>query len=220
MPQGTVIEVSGRASTALRAVYIKSERDSIAFTASGHAFLGRLRPAGTSRYEWFAIGANAPIADVPLPIEIEVIPDSAPRVELVSPPTDTIVATVAPTVAANNTKRYDHGMVSADGGGSNTPVSTRTSITEAIIAVAELSATTWDGLVLGSQRIHIRDSPRRIRGTVQDAVSGQWARIGRYRSTGRIWLTLLKHASLRYFRWHCRKSNVPATMGFYRLAWC
>ena len=113
VPQGTVIDVSGRASTALRAIYIRSERDSVAFAAAGHAFAGRLRPRESSRYEWFATGVSAPIADVPLPIEIDVIPDSAPRVELVSPPTDTIVATV-PTIPLQVTATDDHGIAAIE----------------------------------------------------------------------------------------------------------
>jgi hypothetical protein len=113
VPQGTVIEVSGRASTALRAVYVKGERDSVAFIVAGHAFNGQLRPARTTRLEWFAAGASGPIADVPLPMEVEVVPDSAPRVELVSPPTDTVVATV-PTITLQITATDDHGIAAVD----------------------------------------------------------------------------------------------------------
>jgi hypothetical protein len=144
VPQGTVIEVSGRASTALRAVYIRSERDSIAFTASGHAFLGRLRPAGTSRYEWFAIGASAPIADVPLPIEIEVIPDSAPRVELVSPPTDTIVATVG-SIPLQATATDDHGVAAIEVVFEKRELDTRKSEKGVATRVAAGAGTVWNG---------------------------------------------------------------------------
>ena len=49
-------------------------------------------PTKTAKYAWIATGASGQIADVPLPLELEVVPDSAPHVDLVSPTTDTIVA--------------------------------------------------------------------------------------------------------------------------------
>ena len=57
-----------------------------------HAFGGRFSPTKTGKYAWIATGTSGPIADVPFPIELEVVPDSAPKVELVSPAIDTIVA--------------------------------------------------------------------------------------------------------------------------------
>jgi hypothetical protein len=93
VPRGTVVMVSGRASTALRSVRVVGEKDSVAFMVDGHAFAGRFVPLASGRWEWSAQDARGPVADVPLPLEIEVVPDSVPRVDLVSPPTDTIIAT-------------------------------------------------------------------------------------------------------------------------------
>jgi hypothetical protein len=109
VPQGTSIEVSGRASTALTSVFVRSTRDSVAFATTGHAFQGQLRPTQTERFDWFAFAARGAIADVPLPLEIEVIPDSAPRVELVSPATDTLVAT-GDRIPLQITATDDHGI--------------------------------------------------------------------------------------------------------------
>jgi hypothetical protein len=92
VPQGTSIEISGRASTSLRSVRLGNGSDSITLGVNDHSFAGRFTPTRTSKYAWIATGASGPIADVPLPIELEVVPDSAPRVDLVSPATDTIVA--------------------------------------------------------------------------------------------------------------------------------
>jgi hypothetical protein len=92
VPQGTSIEISGRASTSLRSVRLGNGADSVALGVNDHSFAGRFTPTKTSKYAWVALGASGPIADVPLPLELEVVPDSAPRVELVSPATDTIVA--------------------------------------------------------------------------------------------------------------------------------
>jgi hypothetical protein len=113
VPQGTVIEISGRASTQLRSVFLRGEKDSVALLTSGHTFHGALRPRETGRFDWYAFAARGPIADVPLPIEVEVVPDSAPRVELVSPSMDTIVAT-ADRVPLQITATDDHGLAAVE----------------------------------------------------------------------------------------------------------
>ena len=113
VPQGTVIEVAGRASTALQRVYVRGERDSIVFRVNGHAFDGRIVPSAKQRFDWFAFGTRGPIADVPLPIEIDVIPDSVPRVDLVSPPTDTLVATTD-HIPMQVTATDDHGIAAIE----------------------------------------------------------------------------------------------------------
>lgn len=109
VPQGTVIEIAGRASTALERVFVRGEADSVSFAIVDRSFSGRLTPRRTGRWSWFAFGSRAPITDVPLPLEIDVIPDSAPSVELVSPATDTLVATVD-RVALQVTVTDDHGL--------------------------------------------------------------------------------------------------------------
>jgi len=113
VPQGTVIEIAGRASTALQRVYVRGANDSVAFTTNGHAFHGQLVPSRSERFDWFAFGAKGPIADIPLPLEIEVIPDSIPRVELVSPPADTIVA-MTDRLPMQITVTDDHGLASVE----------------------------------------------------------------------------------------------------------
>lgn len=113
VPRGTVIDVSGRASTALQRVYVRGTADSTMFRTEGHAFQGQLRPARSERLDWFAFAARGPIADVPLPLEIEVVPDSVPAVELVSPATDTVIATVD-RIALQITATDDHGIASVE----------------------------------------------------------------------------------------------------------
>ena len=92
VPQGTVVDLSGRASTELRTIQLLGAKESIPLRASGHAFSGRFTASQTGKWSWSAVGSLGPIADVPLPLELEVVPDSAPRVELVSPASDTLVA--------------------------------------------------------------------------------------------------------------------------------
>jgi hypothetical protein len=113
VPRGTVIEVSGRASTALERVFLRGDDDSVAFAVSDHSFAGKLRPVHSSRWSWFAFGTRLQITDVPLPLELDVVPDSTPVVELVSPATDTLVATVD-RVGLQITATDDHGLSAID----------------------------------------------------------------------------------------------------------
>ena len=92
VPQGTIVDLSGRASTELRTIQLVGAKESIGLRPSGHAFSGRFTATQTGKWSWSAVGSLGPIADVPLPLELEVVPDSAPRVELVSPASDTLVA--------------------------------------------------------------------------------------------------------------------------------
>ena len=113
VPQGTVIDVAGRASTNLERVYVRGETDSVAFRAQGRAFQGQIRPVRSQRLTWFAFSPKGAIADVPLPIEIEVIPDSAPRVELVAPAIDTLVAATE-SIVLQITATDDHGLAAVE----------------------------------------------------------------------------------------------------------
>ena len=92
VPQGTVVDVTGRASTELRGIQLVGPKAAIALNPAGHSFSGRFVATQTGKWTWNAIGSLGPIADVPLPLELEVVPDSAPRVDLVAPTSDTLVA--------------------------------------------------------------------------------------------------------------------------------
>jgi len=141
VPQGTVIDVAGRASTTLRDMHLAAGTDSIALHVSDHAFDGRFTPRGTGRYSWIANGSNGAITDVPAALELEVVPDSAPHVELVAPTTDTLVAG-NDRITLRATASDDHGLsrvdlVSWKQGGANQPIGTQ--------RLADVSSTVWDG---------------------------------------------------------------------------
>ena len=150
VPQGTIIDVAGRASTALQRVYVRGAKDSIAFKTNGHSFQGRLAPAHSMRLDWFAFGVKGPIADVPLPLEIEVIPDSIPRVELVSPATDTLVATTD-HIPLQITATDDHGIASVElhtsreAGGGRAPGAAGRGETIVAQRIAGAQGTVWNG---------------------------------------------------------------------------
>ena len=113
VPQGTIIDISGRASTSLSDVRLSTPTDTVSFHVSDHAFEGRLATRKSGHYAWIANGTGGPIADVPPPLELEVVPDSVPHVELVSPATDTIVAG-DDKVLLHATASDDHGLSRVD----------------------------------------------------------------------------------------------------------
>jgi hypothetical protein len=143
VPQGTVIDVAGRASTALQGVRLANTGDTISLSVNDRAFSGRFEAKKAGRWSWIARGVSGPISDVPLPIELEIVPDSAPRVELVSPATDTIVAG-DDRVGLHATVTDDHGIASIEvqswkqssNGRSQPAVSQR---------LKDTASTVWDG---------------------------------------------------------------------------
>ncbi len=92
VPQGTSITVSGRASTVLTDVRLVGAAGDIAMRPNGRTFDGRFEARTSGTWTWRARGTTGPIADVPLPLELQVVPDSVPRVQLVAPASDTAVA--------------------------------------------------------------------------------------------------------------------------------
>src|SRR5512146_6660 len=146
LPRGTIVDISGRASSRLRGVWLTGERDTITLSVNDRAFAGRFAPRTSGRYAWVASGASGPIADVPAAVELEVVADSAPRVDLVAPATDTIVAG-DDRVTLRATATDDHGLAhielvtwkSVPAGWAQAPISQ---------TVAEGVAAVWDGSVV------------------------------------------------------------------------
>ena len=109
VPRGTVLTISGRASTDLRSVGLQREKDSVRLEPDGHGFAGRLVALESGHFTWFANGAMGAIPDLPQPLDLEVVTDSAPQVEVLAPARDTIVlpdARLTLRVAASD----DHGL--------------------------------------------------------------------------------------------------------------
>ena len=109
LPRGTMIVIAGRASSALQRIGLARGRDTIALRPDGHRFEGKLGAFSSGTWSWPALGAAGPIADVPPPIELDVVPDSAPRVDIASPTRDTVVdpgGRVAIALVASD----DHGL--------------------------------------------------------------------------------------------------------------
>ena len=143
VPRGTVLQLDGQSSTELREVRLSREGEAVRLAVSGRHFSGRLVASTSARYAWSAIGAAGPIADVPSAIELDVLPDSAPRVEILAPGRDT-TASAIDTLSLSILATDDHGIggvlvrswiVSARG-------ETRGSATRPIAAPAEAQ---WSG---------------------------------------------------------------------------
>ena len=142
VPQGTIVDVSGRASTELRGIQLLGPKQAIALHPNGHAFTGRFIATQTAKWSWSAVGSLGPIADVPLPLELEVVPDSAPRVELVSPAADTLVAG-GDRVPLRLTATDDHGIARVE----MQSWKQRDGATQPMIvqAIATAQSTVWNG---------------------------------------------------------------------------
>ncbi len=92
IPRGTVLALDGTSSTELTSVRLVGDRTEIALTPNGRRFSGRITAAASARLTWDAVGKSGKIADVPEPLELEVLPDSTPTVEILAPGRDTLVA--------------------------------------------------------------------------------------------------------------------------------
>jgi len=109
VPRGTVVSIEGRASTALARVELVRGASAVQLPAAGQRFGGRLTALESGTWQWRAIGPAGPIADVPPALALEVVPDSAPRVEILAPARDTVVTGAEP-VAVSVVASDDHGL--------------------------------------------------------------------------------------------------------------
>jgi hypothetical protein len=91
LPAGTALEIQGHASEPLAAVTLSRGRDSLRLAPDGRRFSGRFVPTESGSWEWSARGRTTQIADVPPPLSIEVVPDSAPVAEILAPMADSLV---------------------------------------------------------------------------------------------------------------------------------
>jgi hypothetical protein len=109
LPRGTLLSISGRASVPLSAVQLTGSRETYDLAANGHRFQGRLVAARSLRLEWVARGVDGKVPDLPPALELEVLADSAPRVEITSPTTDTLLV-AGDSAALGIGASDDHGI--------------------------------------------------------------------------------------------------------------
>jgi len=98
VPAGTQLRIAGAASEPLAQVALValgargSDGARIALTPVGARFSGRFTPRSSEVWRWDVAGTSAERLDVPPPIDIEVVVDSLPRVEILSPTGEVMVA--------------------------------------------------------------------------------------------------------------------------------
>jgi hypothetical protein len=113
VPRGTILEIAGRASTPLTVVGLARGRDSVALRPDGRAFSGRFAPPATATWNWFAHSGDAPVPDVPAPLDVTIVPDSAPHADILAPRADTLVASFD-TVTVQGAASDDHGLAAIE----------------------------------------------------------------------------------------------------------
>ena len=91
VPKGTRIEIVGEASTNLAVVELVRGRDTVSLATAGRRFTGHLEAESSGQWSWHAAGPSGAPINVPSALELAVIPDSAPRVQILSPARDTVV---------------------------------------------------------------------------------------------------------------------------------
>ena len=111
LPRGTILTISGQSSTELATVGLTRGTDTLRLTTNGRSFTGKMSVVETGRFEWTAAGVGGPIVEVPAALDLEVVPDSAPRIEILAPATDTTVS-AADTIPLSFLATDDHGLAS------------------------------------------------------------------------------------------------------------
>ncbi len=115
LPAGTQLRIRGRGTRALSAAQLveRSSGMRVALRAEADRFSALWTPSASGTFDWvLADRAGGPLASPPAPLELTVLPDSAPRVELVVPLGDTTLAPdMHQPVAANAWD--DHGLRAA-----------------------------------------------------------------------------------------------------------
>ncbi|MFI5232091.1 MAG: DUF4175 family protein [Gemmatimonadales bacterium] len=111
VPKGTELAIEGHASEALASIWLVQERDSIRLAPQERRFSGHFTPGASGSWTWSARGASAAIADVPPPLSIEVVPDSAPSAEILQPASDSLVLPTA-KIEMQLVASDDHGLQS------------------------------------------------------------------------------------------------------------
>jgi hypothetical protein len=115
IPEGTQVIVRGRATRALEhiALTAPAPAGSVVLAVAGNGFEGVLQPRTSGIYEWdIRASSGGDVAVRPAPLEVRVVPDAAPQVDVTYPATDTVLdATLRQAVVAD--ARDDHGIVAA-----------------------------------------------------------------------------------------------------------
>ena len=112
LPRGSTLTVAGRASVPLADVALVGPAgERVTLAASGHTFSGQFAPDRSMRLQWAARGPGGLVPDLPEPLDVDVVADSAPRVVIATPTADTLLVSAVP-VEMGVMVSDDHGVSS------------------------------------------------------------------------------------------------------------
>lgn len=115
IPEGTLLVIHGRATRPLGAARLAGPTPGagVALQVAGAQFNTRWRPVGGGLYEWDLRGADgSQLAARPTPLDLTLVPDLAPQVEISFPGVDTLFnPDLRQAIAAD--ARDDHGLAAA-----------------------------------------------------------------------------------------------------------
>lgn len=113
LPEGSTLMVRGSATRVLGRGRLVGA-DTVELTLSGDAFAVAWTPRRTGSYAWRLADADGqPAGQAPPPLEITVVPDAPPAVDVVFPGTDTVLpVSMRQPVTAD--ARDDHGVAAAE----------------------------------------------------------------------------------------------------------
>jgi hypothetical protein len=143
VPRGTRIDIVGRASTELASVTLVRGADTIRLLPAGHQFAGRLVAESPGQWGWHAASTTGAISDLPEPLELDVIPDSAPHVVILAPTRDSVV-TPGDRVAISIGASDDHALASVVLRSWRTPAN-GTALPELVQRVMDSTVAQWTG---------------------------------------------------------------------------
>jgi hypothetical protein len=96
VPEGSELRFRGRATRPLSSVTLQRQDASVSrigFATKGDHFDGAWTPRATAVYTWLVAGSGGTLAaDAPAPLDVTVVPDSAPQVEINFPSEDTTIS--------------------------------------------------------------------------------------------------------------------------------
>ena len=112
IPRGSTLSIAGRASVALSDVaLVAAAGDRVALAATGQTFSGRFVADHSEQFHWAARGPGGLVPDLPEPLDLIVVADSAPRVIIADPSADTLLVSDAAVPLAILVSD-DHGIAS------------------------------------------------------------------------------------------------------------
>lgn len=110
IPSGTRLSLEGHSSEPLAAVALVAGAARVALRSEGTSFTGAWTPARSDVWSWEAKGLRQEIADLPAALEIEVLEDSVPRVEILAPVGEVLVG-LTDRVGIEILAQDDHALI-------------------------------------------------------------------------------------------------------------